>query len=185
MCEKGSMFGMTHSSCNKPFALDGLTVGFKYEGIMKKLITKFKYKLVKDLVDDVVELMVSLGDFRALERDEWIVIPVPLHKGRMKSRGFNQSEEIGKRVTSEFGWELNPKILVRTRYTTPQMSLSQLERIQNVKGAFSLVGESQKTKGKSLLILDDVWTTGSTMRECAKVLKRSGAKKVWGLAVAT
>ncbi|MFZ3072675.1 MAG: ComF family protein [Thermodesulfobacteriota bacterium] len=103
------------------------------------------------------------------------IIPVPLHDTRLKQRGFNQSLLIAKELAKKIGAEVDYLRLVRTRHTPPQVNLKEKERIANVKGAFAIENPSA-FKGKKALLVDDVYTTGATIRECSKVLKKSGAE---------
>lgn len=126
-----------------------------------------------------------------------IIIPVPLHKFRENWRGFNQATLLGREFSRRFGFKFSDKILERIRETKPQVELKGKKRRENIKRAFSLnekihprgerslhPGGVKLFKGKNFLLIDDVWTTGSTLRECGKVLKKAGAGKVWALTLA-
>ena len=104
-----------------------------------------------------------------------LIIPVPLHIKRLRERGFNQSLLLANAIGKRQGIPVDPYILKRTRWTVPQVNLTGRERKGNVKGAFEVCGD---VRGKRILIVDDVYTTGATVSECSKVLKRSGAKEV-------
>lgn len=110
------------------------------------------------------------------------VVPVPLHPGRLAERGYNQTELIFRRWSERQGWPWLDT-LVRTRPTVPQWELVPAERRRNVRGAFALTHPGA-IRGKTILLVDDIVTTGATMNECAKVLRRGGAAKVIGLALA-
>lgn len=112
-----------------------------------------------------------------------ILIPIPLAKKRQKERGFNQSEEIGKELSKFLKIPLVNNALIKVRETLPQVELSGKEREENIKGAFWCRDENM-VKNKTIFLVDDVFTTGSTMEEAARVLKEAGAKKVWGITVA-
>jgi ComF family protein len=111
-----------------------------------------------------------------------ILVPIPIHWHRENVRGFNQSEEIGKIVAGEMNWEFNPDLLIKTRQTISQVELTVEKRKQNLQGVFTV--DSKFQIPDSIIIFDDVFTTGSTLREAAKVLKRAGVQKVWGLTIA-
>ena len=118
-----------------------------------------------------------------------IIIPVPLHPKRQKLRGFNQSELIAKEVSKRFGLPFSKRIVIRKKLTKPQAELKKKERLQNMTNAFSPSPEvlrisKKPLKGRSVLLIDDVWTTGSTMQACAKVLKSLGAEKIWAFTLA-
>ena len=106
-----------------------------------------------------------------------LVCPVPLHPRRQRERGFNQSELLARSLAAHFGAELAPHLLARVRDTAPQIDLPRAERQANVRGAFA-VPKPEKAAGKSVLVVDDVFTTGATLRECARVLRRAGASRV-------
>ena len=111
-----------------------------------------------------------------------MVIPVPLYWWRANDRGFNQSSLIGQSLSKKLGLDYCDG-LKRIRYTKSQVKLKGKQRRANISGAFEIT-ENCELKTKNCLLIDDVWTTGSTMRECCYVLKRAGAKKVWALTLA-
>jgi ComF family protein len=165
--------------------MDGLTSVFVYQGVVRKLVGKLKYGLVSDLKDDLLELMASFGDFVVIASQKWLVTAVPLHVARARERGFNQAELLAYAISEYFGWPVENKILSRNTKTVKQMNLNKKERLANVRAAFEISEDMKKVvAGKRILLVDDVWTTGATLRENAKMLKRAGAKVVWGLAFA-
>ena len=184
MCERGSMYGKTHPWCRRTYGVEGLVSAITYTGIGRKLVQRFKYKYVKDLTPVLVELIESFGEVGVLAGKQWFVVPVPLHPRRERWREFNQAEELGEGLARYSGWDVTHEVLVRTRYTTAQMKLSGKKRRKNLIGAFSPGVNRGAVKGKRVVLVDDVWTTGATIRECVKVLKRIGATEVWGLTLA-
>jgi ComF family protein len=156
-----------------------------YEGALRELIHLFKYqgprpagKLLGSLLHQVVTGM-------ALP-DALMVVPVPLWSGKRQERGFNQAEAIARAFLScqtRGSIQLETAILVRTRDTVSQTGLTRHQRRANVRGAFAVVN-AEKIKGRSILIVDDVMTTGTTAGECARVLRRAGAKEVFVATVA-
>lgn len=109
------------------------------------------------------------------------MVPVPLHPLRRRERRFNQAEEVGRRVAVSIGVELCGRGLVRTRHTRPQVELKGEERLANVRGAFAA---REDFSGKRILLIDDVITTGATVDECGRVLRKAGAEAVISLAAA-
>ena len=148
-----------------------------YEGPMVEAISRFKY-------GGVTRLAIPLGSFLAEYRDPEfpfshfdLVLPVPLHPKRLRQRGFNQSLLLARYFSRKHAIPLNFTSLQRSRPTQPQTQLSGSERQTNVRGAFE-VKRPEVVAEKRALIIDDVFTTGATVRECAKVLLSAGAKQV-------
>jgi competence protein ComFC len=158
--------------------------GGKYQGKLKDIILLYKFRRFQVLGKDLARFV-----YRALGKEEEIwwkvdfIIPVPLHPKRKKERGFNQAEIIAKELARIKGIELGDKLLVKVKNVPPQTSLRVEERAKNVSGAF-LITQKDKIKKKVVLLVDDVYTTGSTIRECSSVLKKAGVKEVKALTVA-
>ena len=115
-----------------------------------------------------------------------MVVPVPLHGRRLRQRGFNQSDLIARatlRHSSSTGFRLNTKCLERQRETVPQAGLTRHQRRANLRGAF-VVRDPEAVRGRDILLVDDVFTTGTTIGECARVLIRAGAARVCAATVA-
>jgi ComF family protein len=110
-----------------------------------------------------------------------IIAPVPLHRLRLKERGFNQALEIARPISNYFGVKLKPRLCHRTKLTPAQLGLKREERQKNLRNAFVL---TQDVSGSHIALVDDVITTGSTITELAKLLKKAGAKRVdaWSVA---
>jgi len=186
MCTKRSIGGVTHARCRKKHGLDGLISIFVYHGLVRRLLGKLKYGLVRDLKSDLLELMATFGDFNLIGDKNWMVVSVPLYESRMRKRGFNQADLIAEMIAEYFGWEYLKEVLYRNRKTIKQVALKKEKRKLNVLGAFGLTSNLKMgVVNKEILLVDDVWTTGATLKECSKVLKRSGANKVWGLTFAS
>ena len=111
-----------------------------------------------------------------------LIIPVPVSKERLKERGYNQAEELARHLSKISEIPYNKDILVRCKDTKPQSGFSQVQRSNNIKGAFKCISGLSKMD-KVILIVDDIYTTGSTINECAKVLKESGPHKVYSSVV--
>jgi len=111
------------------------------------------------------------------------IVPVPLHRKRLKERGFNQAQLLGRVLAKHWRINLSVHNLRRVRWTEPQIGLCAADREQNVRGAFQ-VADPVQFEGRRLLLLDDVYTTGSTVGECARTLKRAGAEEVRVVTVA-
>lgn len=116
-------------------------------------------------------------------RDYSLIMPVPLHPKRLRERGFNQSVILAREISERFRISLDFMTLVRHQYTEAQISLGKKEREVNVRGVFS-VTDSGKVKGQKIILVDDVYTSGSTVKECARVLMKSRADRVAVLTLA-
>ena len=123
-----------------------------------------------------------LGGLIPFERISFI-IPVPLHKKRLRERGFNQSEFIAGLIGNLYQIPVLSDLLTKTVPTLPQATLTKVERAKNIKGAFQVKESSYIQKG-TVLLIDDVYTTGATVNECARVLKRAKAEQVYVFALA-
>lgn len=113
-----------------------------------------------------------------------LIVPVPLHPRRLRWRGFNQSVLLARQISRAYGVVMDPLVLVRIKETQPQTQLSEEERRRNVRGAFAL-NPAHPIDGKSVLLIDDVYTSGATVNECSRALLRGGAEKVTVLTLAT
>jgi ComF family protein len=155
-----------------------------YEGIIKELIHKFKYEGKDYLGSTLNKLMIEfICEYNLpLELIDFI-IPVPLHKTRLREREFNQAEILSKHLAQEFNKKLLTDNLIRYRMTKTQTELKETERLLNVKDSFS-VKEKEMLKGKNILLVDDVLTTCATASEVAYVLKNAGANVVFVLTLA-
>lgn len=161
-------------------------VGEYKNPVLKKFIRSFKYPpFLTDLKEELTKIFTTYFSFLSLpvSFSEFYLLPVPLEKKKEKWRGFNQSEEIAKILSSLLSLPLSKGIIKKIKITLPQVTLSEKERKDNVKGAFS-AEDKEKIKGKKFLIVDDVFTTGATMKEIAKILKQNGAEKIWGIVLA-
>lgn len=195
MCTKLSPFGMTHPYCKTRYSLDGLTSVFRYTGAIQKGIKTIKYRRVRDIVPELTSITMNaiqkdksnnyVSIIRIFDTDKPIIIPIPLHKKRYKERWFNQSELLAKEISEKLHLEMRTDLLHRIKFHTPQAELKKEDRLKNIKGAFSINPKSKiQMSNLSIILLDDVWTTGATLREAGNMLKRTGVKKVWGLTIA-
>ncbi|NLV37412.1 MAG: ComF family protein [Clostridiaceae bacterium] len=163
---------------------DGVVSVFEYTGVVKESLIRFKfynepsyYKTYARVIDDRVSKLLDMNDYQ-------LVMSVPLHKDREFSRGYNQAYLISKELSRTIKLKECSGAIVRSRQTQTQSLLDKQRRSQNVMGAFE-VTKPAKVAGKSILLVDDIFTTGATLEECSRVLKAAGAAKVTAVVVAT
>lgn len=183
------------SQCGKPFYSEALddhlcgdcltkkryfnrarAVGY-YDGILRKSIHLLKYKLKSNLAFPLGNLMADRMYSFLKGNPYHLILPVPLHPKRLRERGFNQALSLARLISKKYEILLDGYILIRKRRTKPQVGLSEQDRKDNVKGSFSLL-KNNKIVDKNILLVDDVYTSGNTIEECAKVLIKAGAHKV-------
>jgi len=157
---------------------------FAYEGIIAKAIKRLKYNFATDLSKRLVEISVTKFPDILKANSRQMLIPIPLHSRRERWRGFNHASILGKLVAYKMNVSFNENILTRTKNTIPQVGLPEEQRRENIKEAFALKTNRPALKNFNIILFDDVWTTGSTLKEACKILKRNGAKNVWGLTIA-
>jgi ComF family protein len=151
-----------------------------YHGPLREAIHAFKFRGKRALARPLADLMIE--ECRdVLVADAAVLVPVPLTRERRASRGFNQAALLAERVARKLGLAVKPRWLRRVRSTAAQSDLSAAERQTNVRGAFAA---SPAVAGRHVVIVDDVFTTGATVRECARALREGGAVRVGALTVA-
>jgi len=170
------------SSHRCDFSFDAARSVFKFNPILKNLIHHFKY-------NEMTKVGKLLGNFAAefLRKENFteaeIVTPVPLHTVKKRIRGYNQSEFLTRQIAENMKWQHLPHLIQRKRFTETQTKLSRHQRKKNVAGAF-VVNPKFEVKNRLILLVDDVFTTGSTVDSISKVLKEAGAKKIFVLTIA-
>lgn len=170
--------------------LDGVIYAADYSKNpeLKAAISQFKYKYTRELNAVFVSLLIKkLSELYMLKKQDFFLVPVPLHKKRLAHRGFNQSDLLANGVANKFEKPVKIELLLnRVKNTSQQAKLKKIERRLNLKNAFQLnKGSLKQLSQKVCFLVDDVCTTGSTLDECARVLKQeAGLEKVYGLVVA-
>lgn len=190
-CEKRiTPNGYTCFECKKKYSLDGLLVAASYKDkFVSQAIHLYKYRFAEKISEPLGKIILE-----SLRQSEMplpdMIIPIPLHPRRLRWRGFNQSEllaeYLGQKITPGFPIEVSNNLIRRIRYTEPQMKIkNKLQREKNIRNAFEITQKnSDKIKNKRVLLVDDVITTGATIFECAKMLKKSGANEVFAIVIA-
>jgi len=153
-------------------------VPYLYEGTLMTAVHQFKYGGKDHLAKSLGPLLALFTAEQFGGKDGLLVMPVPLHPKRLRERGFNQSLLLARYVAAQLDAELDFLSLRRIRYTQPQTGLKRDERRKNVRKAFGLT-DSNGVKGRTVILVDDVATTGNTLNECAGTLRRAGADNVY------
>lgn len=207
ICGADSKTGARCFNCRNKSELDGVITAAAYwhrspggketeNSLVKEAIHIFKYRFVKDLAKPLSDLMAERFRNRELFKKEKsipfgpdipenrVIIPVPLHPKRFRWRGFNQAELLAENLAKRFDLPMERSVLLRSKNNIPQAEIKERRaRLENIRGAFAS-SESPKLKNKTIILVDDVCTTAGTLSECAKVLKKSGAREIWGAVAA-
>lgn len=167
----------------KTYYFDATYSACTYDGVIRECVHKFKYRggfalelLFKDLMLEFAEKHMDMHHY------SWLV-PVPLHRVKYRERTFNQSAALATHLSKRFRVPILKNNLIRVRLGSPQMMLSKDKRLEDIKNSFK-IKDPALLKGKSVLLVDDVITTGATANECSKVLKEAGASSVEVLTLA-
>ncbi|MBN2539479.1 MAG: ComF family protein [Deltaproteobacteria bacterium] len=155
----------------------------KYEAALLDTIHLFKYHGKVSVGEDLGRMMATTCYDSLVIQHYSLIIPVPLHPKRLRERGFNQSLILARQISNMFPIPLDFTTLKRTVLTEAQVSLSRQERAANVRGVFA-VTDRRRIEDKKILLIDDVYTTGSTVKECSKILMKNGAEEVAVLTLA-
>lgn len=161
--------------------MSAVLAAYPFEGVIRSAILALKYRSRTRLVPFLATALAAPLAWRPLAIDT--VIPVPLSAGRLRLRGFNQSELLARPLAQARGWAIDPASLIRMRETEQQTRLPARERLKNVAGAFEVVAPN-RIEGRRVLLVDDVCTSGATIDACAQPLLRAGAVGVWAIVVA-
>lgn len=194
-CSKKTIGGVIDKSCrNNGIRISRFFSALPYKNIYaKSLIQQAKYPphYAKELLCDAGEILIQFLDRQKFgelisplrEAQKIIIIPVPLHRKKLRSRSFNQAEVIANIISSQFSIPMDTRALIRNRETKSQTKMKPFEREVNIQGVFD-VPTPNDVQGKTVIVVDDVYTSGSTMNECARVLHQAGAKTIWGITLA-
>ncbi|MBI5358151.1 ComF family protein [Candidatus Amesbacteria bacterium] len=168
--------------------LPGLTCLWAYEGLARKLISKAKYDGRYDYLKFLIYNFQftnnsQFSNFQKFLKQKPTVVPVPLHKNRLRERGFNQAEIIAKVLASRHTLAYNGHLLYRVKDTGHQVGRTRSERLKALENSMKIVNCKLKIP-QAVLLVDDVWTTGATMNECTKTLRAAGVKNIWKFVLA-
>lgn len=163
--------------CVKKVTPGGPNSIWRYERVVRKAIIALKYKFAIEIADELISYI-------SLPPSKQTLVPIPSHWYKQNLRGFNQSELLGKKLAVKMGWKFIPDLLIKKKSTPPQVGLRGLPRRQNLRGVFAVNSNIPISQYPSILVFDDVVTTGSTIKEAIKVLLAAGAQEVRSLTIA-
>ncbi len=181
------------SSCkfHDDIVCEGSLSIFKYQSILKKALKEFKYNFVSDLASEISKYCADClqTNFPNLvsywQKNDFILIPIPLHDSRLNWRGFNQTSLIGKTIAQGLNLKFNDQILKRSKNTQSQAKFKyKSSRLKNTENAFCLDINKQEKSLQNIILFDDVLTTGSTLNSAFKAFKTYGLNHCWNLTVA-
>lgn len=185
-CGKITWQGKICLECQKENYLNRVIIATEYKNLfVRDLIKNFKYHYVKELAKPLTQLIIkSLALCGTLDfPHNAVVVPIPLYRRRERTRGFNQAELLAENLADYFNLPLEINLLKRIVPTEPQANIKDDEKRKvNIKGVFNV--DSVAARGKNVILVDDVATTGATLIEAAKILKNNGTEEVWALVVA-
>jgi ComF family protein len=181
-CQRPSRCGLTHPGCTGPNRIDGAISIFWYNSILKRIIKSIKYRLAVDVwrefcVSLAPDTLEKIAYYKSLCCRSFLQ-PIPLHPSRLRERGFNQAEKIARFLGTFFNLPQGD-FLKRIKRTFPQAEIDfSRKRILNMRGAFGIKNRNM-VKGKNIILVDDVLTTGATVKEAVRILKKYGALKIY------
>ena len=155
----------------------------RYENIVREKIIEYKFNEKTYLYNTMEKIILNDEKICSFLKKYDIIIPVPMYKKRKQSRGYNQTELISKKLAKDLKIESSNKVLRKVIDTKKQSTLTKKERIKNVENAFNVVN-SKSIENKNVILLDDIFTTGSTLNECSRMLKLAGTKEIAILTIA-
>ena len=150
---------------------------FKYQGTIRKIILNYKFNDKSYLYKTIVNFLLKKEKLFEILKSYDTIIPVPISKKRQKQRGYNQSSLIAKEMAKKLQLEYNCNCLFKTKNVIEQSKLDKEERIKNIQGVYELKNK-ELLYNKKILLIDDVYTTGSTVNECSKILKQANPAKI-------
>jgi ComF family protein len=164
-----------------PIVIEGIRAPFLFHGVIRKAVHELKYRNLKAIAPLLAGLLYDYIQENPIPGD--VLVPVPIHRKRLRERGYNQSSLIAHELGRKSGLPVIEDCLIRSINTPPQVrTISAAERRENIAGAFACRNDS--LRGRQVILIDDVSTSGATLNTCAELLKEAGAASVWGLTIA-
>ncbi len=154
--------------------------------LVRELIHQFKYNFIKDLAQPLGQIMSSRLRAVLTISENTFLIPVPLHPKRLRWRGFNQTDLLSQEISQQLNIPAINNLLIRKKYALPQVKIANArQRKQNIKDAFQINSDFiQNLKDKTIILIDDISTTGATLEQCSQALKPLKPKEIWKLVLA-
>lgn len=187
-CSHNSLYGLTHPACKRRYGIDGFMSIFHYNNLLKSIIKSIKYRYALDVWRELCliiepESILKIASLKKLIKESIFLEPIPLYRSKLRRRGFNQARIIAEYFSRKLSLPMSSH-LVRTKDTESQAQLRKnSERFKNMQGAFD-VDETKRVTGQYIILIDDVVTTGSTVKEAARAFKLGGANRVFVVSVA-
>lgn len=189
-CKKPSLFGLTHPNCTKKLNVDGILTIYYYNPILKKIIKNIKYRLAIKVWEEfykVIEpqIITKLGFYKRLSSN-FVIQPIPLSKIKYNERGFNQAYIIGTFFQNFLHYPIVDLLVRKKEISSQAQTKNKRARYLNTRGVFAIKPDRRGLiyQTPNIIMIDDVVTSGSTVSEATKILKKAGAKKVYILALA-
>jgi len=181
-CGRPQASGIVCPSCwQRPTEIDGIRSPFRFDEVIRKAIHELKYRNLKAISPCLAELLADYLKENPLPGEA--LVGVPLHPRRLRERGYNQSSLLARELGRRIGLSMIEDCLIRVKQAQPQVRAVDVEeRRKNVADAF--VCRDERVRGKQIILIDDVCTSGATLESCAAALKNTGATSVWGLTLA-
>ena len=162
---------------------DYLYCALKYENVVREKIIKYKFNENSYLYKTFAKIIIKNKKVYGFLKLYDIIISVPMYKIKKSVRGYNQSELLASEIAKQMELSFEKDVLIKIKNTKVQSTLTRTQRVENVKNAF-FVTDDTKIKDKKIILIDDIYTTGSTVNECSKILKRAGAKEICVVTIA-
>jgi len=179
ICNRGTFDSGICPACSEKTKINNIFVATKYtDSVAGKVVEAVKYNFMETMVGTMSAILEKAIDDKNYLLNA-LLIPIPLHRKRFAERGFNQAEELARRLAIKYNCDVDEKLIKRVKYTGQQAKLDRDGRLVNLKDAFFCTGQPSE----KVIIVDDVLTTGSTFVEAAKVLNANGAKEIYCVAV--
>lgn len=188
-CLKRVPFGELEKQCYNNFLVNKLFIATTYQNqCVKKMFRDFKYRRAKALANPLATFLsawLNAHNHIQFQKNNAVVVPVPSHKSREKDRGFHPATEVAQQLANAYNLPLATNIVHKHKNIGFQTHIKNAQqRRKNVEGCFTLTPQAKNAKAKTILLVDDIITTGSTIRECAKTLRKTRPKEIIALAVA-